>query len=238
MERIKLVDKNKTLKLFKKYMLQNKPCLFENSFTKLWKINELWLKSDGSLNLDYLLNMYETFKCPVIVDENTSQCEEMTFREYIEKYIFNKKKGYLKDWHFQNLCHNNGLSQVYELFSILKFDWINNEEWTSSKNNPFGEDYRFLYFGPEGTWTKFHCDVMGSYSWSANIVGKKIWYFVPIGNEKYFLDKKCGNNNYINDIRERKDIWKESGVFEVTQNPGEVIFVPSGMWHQVHNMVS
>ncbi len=34
-------------------------------------------------------------------------------------------------------------------------------------------DYRFVYLGPQGSWTPLHSDVLRSYSWSANVAGKK-----------------------------------------------------------------
>jgi hypothetical protein len=34
-------------------------------------------------------------------------------------------------------------------------------------------DYRFLYLGPAGSWTPLHHDVLCSYSWSANVCGRK-----------------------------------------------------------------
>ena len=40
-------------------------------------------------------------------------------------------------------------------------------------------DFRFCYLGPSGTFTPLHRDVYASYSWSANIVGRKEWYFFP-----------------------------------------------------------
>uniref|UniRef100_A0AC35U0N6 JmjC domain-containing protein n=1 Tax=Rhabditophanes sp. KR3021 TaxID=114890 RepID=A0AC35U0N6_9BILA len=87
--------------------------------------------------------------------------------------------------------------------------------------------------GPAGTWTKFHCDVLESYSWSANICGKKQWFFVPKGKEVLFSVNKF---EFVSDIRDLKHLWKEAGVYEVIQNPGEVMFVPSGTYHQVHNL--
>jgi hypothetical protein len=40
-------------------------------------------------------------------------------------------------------------------------------------------DFRFTYLGPAGTFTPLHRDVYASYSWSANIVGRKIWWLFP-----------------------------------------------------------
>jgi hypothetical protein len=34
------------------------------------------------------------------------------------------------------------------------------------------EDYRFCYVGPRGSWTPLHRDVLHSYSWSTNIIGR------------------------------------------------------------------
>lgn len=35
-------------------------------------------------------------------------------------------------------------------------------------------DYRFVYLGPQGSWTPLHADVLRSYSWSANVCGRKV----------------------------------------------------------------
>lgn len=64
-------------------------------------------------------------------------------------------------------------------------DWLN-EYWESF--DPVRDDYRFVYVGPRGSWTPFHSDVFGSFSWSANIVGKKHWIFLPPGEEEHLKD--------------------------------------------------
>lgn len=38
-------------------------------------------------------------------------------------------------------------------------------------------DYRFVYCGPAGSWTPLHSDVLRSYSWSANVAGRKRWVY-------------------------------------------------------------
>jgi len=40
-------------------------------------------------------------------------------------------------------------------------------------------DYRFVYVGPKGSWTPLHADVVRSYSWSANVCGRKRWRLLP-----------------------------------------------------------
>lgn len=46
----------------------------------------------------------------------------------------------------------------------------------------------FSYVGVKGTYTPLHSDVFGSFSWSANVVGRKKWYFFPPGTEQSLRD--------------------------------------------------
>ena len=58
-----------------------------------------------------------------------------------------------------------------------------------------------MYIGPKGSWTPFHSDVFGSYSWSANIVGEKEWIFFPPGHEDFLIDSSTRELIYnISDI--------------------------------------
>ncbi|KAM7314818.1 2-oxoglutarate and iron-dependent oxygenase JMJD4 [Ixodes scapularis] len=86
--------------------------------------------------------------------------------------------------------------------------------------------------------TPFHADVFGSYSWSANVCGRKLWHLFPPGNEDALRDSE-GKLPYDVTLPEcaRGDTDKKLGI-TVTQEAGEVIFVPSGWHHQVHNLVS
>ena len=81
--------------------------------------------------------------------------------------------------------------------------------------------------------TPFHSDVYGSYSWSANVSGKKRWILVPAGQE----EKLRTNGKLPNDIG--KINLKAAGIdfIDIIQTDGQVIFVPSGWFHQVWNLV-
>lgn len=92
------------------------------------------------------------------------------------------------------------------------------------------------------TRTPFHADVFRSYSWSANICGRKKWLLYPPGQEEFFRDTH-GNLPYDVTSAELQD----RGLFphseeacqplEIIQEAGEIIFVPSGWHHQVYNLV-
>lgn len=96
---------------------------------------------------------------------------------------------------------------------------------------PFhNDDFRFVYIGPKNSWTPFHADVYRSYSWSANICGRKKWIFYPPNTEDKLRDR-FGNLPF--DVNVEKD---ENDRIVIMQERGEIIFVPTGWHHQVHNM--
>ncbi|EEB17430.1 conserved hypothetical protein [Pediculus humanus corporis] len=122
---------------------------------------------------------------------------------------------------------------VYRVPCYFASDWLN--EYYD--NNPdLKDDYRFVYIGPKNSWTPFHVDVFTSYSWSINITGKKRWILFPPGKEKFFMDQ-LGNLNYdidLNKINIEKS--KEFLFFDIIQEEGQGLFVPSGWHHQVWNL--
>lgn len=90
-------------------------------------------------------------------------------------------------------------------------------------------DFRFVYLGPGGTFTPLHRDVYGSYSWSANVVGRKVWWLFPPGTETQLRE----GSGLMFDVRGTE---KEQLGVKIVQEEGEVIFVPSGWHHQVVNI--
>lgn len=100
--------------------------------------------------------------------------------------------------------------------------------------------HRFLVFSL--TRTPFHADVFRSYSWSANICGRKKWLLYPPGQEDFLRDIH-GNLPYDVTSTELQDrgLYPHSEEacqpLEIIQEAGEIIFVPSGWHHQVYNLV-
>ena len=105
--------------------------------------------------------------------------------------------------------------------------------------------YDFVYCGVKGTWTPMHVDVARSYSWSANVCGRKEWLLVP-PRRTQFLRHRDGSGRFIPDAREAMAAPGSSFARDfpnahlanpvvVEQPPGAVLFVPSCWAHQVHN---
>ncbi|XP_019610594.2 2-oxoglutarate and iron-dependent oxygenase JMJD4 isoform X2 [Rhinolophus sinicus] len=82
----------------------------------------------------------------------------------------------------------------------------------------------------------FHADIFRSFSWSVNICGRKKWFFFPPGQEEALRD--CyGSLPYDVTASTLLDSRQHcSPPLEVTQEAGEMVFVPSGWHHQVHNL--
>lgn len=85
--------------------------------------------------------------------------------------------------------------------------------------------------------TPFHADVFSSFSWSTNIVGTKKWIFFP-PNEENKLRDSLGNLPFdIEDTKCKCQIQaKNVHSFELIQQAGQTVFVPSGWHHQVWNL--
>ncbi len=94
---------------------------------------------------------------------------------------------YLRDWHLARQWPSR--RPFYETPDWFCSDWLN-EYCEQGRNDD--DDYRFVYAGPAGTWTPFHADVLGSYSWSANVAGTKRWTFLPPGREERLRVRRAG----------------------------------------------
>lgn len=141
---------------------------------------------------------------------------------------------YIKDWHL-------GLKNPESFYTTPPYfcdDWMN--EYYLSHTN---DDFRFVYAGSASTFTGLHRDVYRSYSWSANIVGRKLWRLFPPHTERSL--RRYPNNptsEIVFDVRDvDRNVFKGFGhaekyVMEVLQKPGQIIYIPSGWYHQVENL--
>ena len=138
---------------------------------------------------------------------------------------------YLKDWHLLQFLTNQDCGTalesppplpLYTTPSIFERDILNRFLERCCDYGEKGGDYKFVYWGPAGSRTSLHSDVLHSFSWSYNVVGMKKWIFhVPLPS--------CTLENDREEIKQC--------CFEVIQQAGETIFVPSTWKHEVVNIV-
>ena len=130
---------------------------------------------------------------------------------------------YLKDWHLQlqlqlQPCSSSSSScpmDLYQCPPIFEYDLLNHFQRRFTKG-----DYRFCYWGPKGSFTSRHSDVLHSFSWSYNVTGTKEWTF--------FREP--------NDVGQQHQQQDDEATIVIVQKPGQAMFVPSQWQHQVINL--
>lgn len=231
---------------FQGYLLTNRPCKINKFVTEFWECRTNWL-TGSKPNLFYFREYCGDAEVPVAdcrEREYNSQKKKMytlhKYLDYLEEYISEshpstKPNLYLKDWHLTRDYPNLAFYRVPKYFAS---DWLN--EYFTSRSD-LNDDYRFVYIGPKGSWTPLHADVFTSYSWSVNVVGRKRWLLFPPGEEMHLRDR-FGNLAYdataedIFDKTNYPSCDRPGKCYDVIQEAGEAIFVPSGWHHQVWNL--
>ncbi|KDP31061.1 hypothetical protein JCGZ_11437 [Jatropha curcas] len=241
-----------------RYLAKNQPVVLTGLMDD-WRACEDWVTADGFPNLQFFSTLFGKSKVQVAdcgTREFTDQKRvEMTVSEFIDNWVEGnashdvdneKSLLYLKDWHFVKEYPEYVAYRTPIYFSD---DWLNlyldhhcihKDPVTYQDNNEICcSDYRFVYMGAKGSWTPLHADVFRSYSWSANVCGKKKWLFLSPPQCHLIFDRNLKNTvyNIFDDVSEtifpgfKKAIW-----LECIQDCNEIIFVPSGWYHQVHNL--
>ncbi|CAK4080965.1 unnamed protein product [Aphanomyces euteiches] len=234
------------------FMAKNVPVLIKN-IGKDWSVFQRWIQSDGRLDRAYLTQMYGQAQVPVVsYDTSNAYGEEdrstvslglafaLNMKIYIipwtiETYMAGLEetpppKRYMKDWHFTRDFPNDSIYITPRFFTD---DWLN--WWWDRKG---GDDYRFVYLGPKGSFTPLHHDVLQSYSWSINIAGQKEWILFP-PSETWKLKNRFGRtpSGSIKTCDPAEFPHAASAQrLTIVQDIGTALFVPSGWFHQVTNL--
>ncbi|XP_015515621.2 2-oxoglutarate and iron-dependent oxygenase JMJD4 [Neodiprion pinetum] len=232
---------------FRRYLQNNIPCVIQSA-TDAWPCRQMW-QADNAPNFEYIKRVFGSCIAPVADCTakyyNSQLKDDMALADYVDYWITyrdlsdpkNMPLLYLKDWH---CVKNNPHIPIYNVPQYFASDWLN-EYYTEQEE--LNDDYMFIYMGPKGTWTPFHADVFSSYSWSANIVGKKRWLLFAPGDEESLRDK---HGKLIYDITTSNELLNQTMYpnydedrlkrYEIIQQPGEIVFIPSGWHHQVWNL--
>lgn len=227
------------------YMAPNQPVII-TGLTEEWVINKEWLKFQNDKLVPDMSHLKENFGHETVSVHKQINAgftterplpEDMTVSEYCEWWSSQDEREsecegeselwYLKDWKFVS-AHPK--TQLYEWPLWFRQDWLN--EYMS-------DAYRFVYLGPAGTCTRLHADVLGSYSWSTNICGQKIWYLLPPQNT-YLLGDCFGRLKLASNLDYKSVLYPGLSrarklAIKIVQNAGETLFVPSGWYHTVEN---
>uniref|UniRef100_A0A914PGY3 Jumonji domain-containing protein 4 n=1 Tax=Panagrolaimus davidi TaxID=227884 RepID=A0A914PGY3_9BILA len=218
------------------------PCILSKDFTTNFKADIFlsdYKNEHGISPVDYekFLNVFDP-NHEVSVEQIDPQSGQKVYRRMsLLDFVYLLQEGgdsqvYLKDWHAQkefslpsNIYHDH-------LPYFMKMDWINNEKWTESDENPMKGDYRFIYFGAPGSRTLLHEDVFRSFSWSYNVTGFKHWLILPMHRKGEFLQRYPE----VDDFSTIPNVIEDFELIEAIQEPGEIMVMPPGYYHQVLNL--
>eukprot|EP01083_Nonionella_stella_P149570 475277_1 len=236
----------------RKFLLKNRPLILTNA-TSGWNASDLWVSDEGTPNFAYLLENFGVSEVCITnctKDHCTLSLKMSEFLTYWEERTDSQDVRYMKDWH---LVKEYPDYNAYEVPVPFRDDWMNFYwDYWSRTSSETHDDFRFCYMGPRGSWTGLHADVFRSYSWSANACGRKLWIMFPPDQTKIL--KKFHGASLPESVLET---WAQAtglcisdlpeaceGVFIVdgaraiycVQESGDAIFVPSGWFHEVHNL--
>lgn len=147
---------------FEKFMMKNVPVVITGVADQWECMNWIGNKNDNyssSINFDYMLKRIDPeSKVPIAncskIYFNSHEKSELKFCDFLSywkrscqqrnKNVESTDLLYLKDWH----CHREQPKyKFYQTPIYFKSDWLN--EYCDAEN---GDDYRFVYMGPKGTW--------------------------------------------------------------------------------------
>ncbi len=171
---------------------------------------------------------------PGMVKENDAALTENLPLSYgvvkLRDYISNMRKGskkYLKFWRI--------VDEQSSLRDDFDFDWLKKFRKPGAKN-----DLSYFFMGGKGSLSPIHSDYATTIF--IQIEGTKKWTFYPI-NQRIFLGPRARRYNYFYtsaDPYNLKDtrfpLLKHATPFELMLYPGDVLYFPSLLWHQVENV--
>lgn len=149
-----------------------------------------------------------------------------TVAEYMD-YLVNTRDEdpyYLRNWEF-HLEH----TEIKEDYLVPDYF----ESWHVYIPEPHRPRLSWFYIGPAQSGSAMHLDPTDTSAWNAVVSGKKYWLFFPPEQSDYVYE---GLVDAFNPNLDKFPYFAKTQPVAVVQNPGEVVFTPSGWWHQVLNV--
>ena len=208
-------------------MQQNQPGVVTVDSSE-WFLSKLYLDDSGLFNTRNFISDYGHYIIPVQSTDSSYSCgrADMPLCELLDR-ILSGESLYGKDWHFLLPSATEKINSPYtERFPIFEPPAAVKEDWLNWYSDVIGkDDFRFLYIGGPASRTGFHFDVLCSYSWSVNIIGRKLW--------KFWLPKDIPD---LNTTEENMQLMGKEPFLEFIQDINQLVFVPSGWFHTVENL--
>ena len=155
----------------------------------------------------------------------------MPLKEYIEKYIWGEAPD-KRDYYFKS-------EDAYQFLKSVGLERTIEEHFKDKL--PFHQYFSTSFWlGPKGSTTTFHYDTDHSNFLCLLEGTKRIYLVSPEASHKmntiktsygdYWSDFDLSNNKEIERMKEKEEL------FEIILQPGEILNIPSYIWHAVENL--
>jgi hypothetical protein len=94
--------------------------------------------------------------------------------------------------------------------------------------------YAFVLIGPAGAVYNLHVDFYGSHAWIAQFVGRKRFVLYPPSEGANLCNGRVDPD--APDYQKFPNFRNARGRMEATLEPGQIVFIPAGWWHQVTSL--
>lgn len=226
LDHIPRLDQSSLHQFQQNHLVANVPCLIEDARPYFDPVVSLWTDADGGdIRREWFHDAipHDAWLSVTKSDDTEIRLKLQDWFSYLDGNLPQHQQPsmlYLKDWHFLHWMYENtdrpefGHSNpLYQVPPHFEDDILNNFHMVQSGDM---SDYRFVYWGPAGSTTQPHTDVLHSCSWSYNVSGTKEWVIhVP-------LDDHSSN--------------AAPSLITIKQQAGQIIFIPSGWQHSVVNL--
>ncbi|MEC1291557.1 cupin-like domain-containing protein [Bacillus mojavensis] len=202
----------------KEYGLPGKPVIISDAINN-WEAKKLW-------TLDFFREKYGHIIVPIFESGKRYELYETTLGEYID-YILKEEQEdgifNLADWEFSRDCPE--LRDHYHVPDYF-------QSWLEDAPISLLPALRWIYINQKDTGSGLHIDYGHTASWNAVISGKKKWILLNQNESENIYN---GAVDAFNPDFKKFPLYTHSQTFYGEQSEGDIMYIPSGWWHQVHN---
>lgn len=154
-----------------------------------------------------------------------SDYKQFSIAEYVEylKSTQDRAPFYLRDCKFHL---NSKLLDDYFVPSYFS-------SWHHAIAKKYRPNLSWIYIGAADTYSGLHLDIWNTSAWNAVFSGKKLWLFFPPAQIDGLYN---GLVNPFNPDLKKFPYYSQTTPLVCIQEPGEIVFTPSGWWHAVYNI--
>lgn len=160
-----------------------------------------------------------------IADRMTGRLIDTELRAYFKPPFKDSPRYYLVDWNFRKTAPR--LLDDIQIISTFNFDFL---QYLPEFARP---DLLWIYMGHLATQGQLHMDDYGSSAWLAVVSGRKVVRFVRKPNSLAPSALMAIDPFDEGQVARLPDVCE---VADATLSPGDVLYIPSGVWHAASNL--